>query len=41
MFALLPHAEEVLQMDYGVLASVQRIESLSLCPAITKSIVIR
>ena len=33
MFALLPHAEEVLRMDCQVLAGARRIESLPFRPA--------
>ena len=41
VFAPLPHAEEVLQMDCRVPASVRRIESLPFHPTIAKSITTR
>ena len=41
MFTLLPHAEEIFQVDYQMSAGIRGVESLSLFPTAAKSFITR
>ena len=41
MFALLPHAEEIIRVDYRVPASIRRTKGLSLLPTTAEPVAAR